>query len=146
MLHAVNYEKIRNDLATDTEFLKRVRNTLNLGTNVKKAGNWYWSLGSLLLSMTILLNLITAQIDPALELYTAAADGMAGDVERENALALLIKSSAWGAFIAAIGAFLGAMLSFWEGRVGAVAKGLSAGASASVVWAAFTIAVATQLG
>lgn len=89
----------------------------------------------------VLIFPITDLLNPALDGYKAA-DDPAGKTEALNEL---LSAAAWGAAIAAVGAAAGQLCSLFDNRFGYFARGWSVGAAFAVTYAAFAIAVATEV-
>lgn len=72
---------------------------------------------------------------PVSVLRHASQDG------RADALSAVVAAASWGAVLAAASVMLGTLFSLGEGRMGAVGKGVNAGASVAVFVAALFLAL-----
>lgn len=95
----------------------------------------WWTFAALILSTVGLLILINQMIlDPVSALQDAGTPNFDA----------VVKAAGWGAFFAAAGVAVGTLLGLANGRIGAVGKGLNAGACVAVMAAAGLVALASQ--
>lgn len=133
-------------LRSDPQLIREVESRVELSGTIRSLRDIAWILAFFALSTFVLFFLMNAQISGPISTLGRVPPGIDGAGQRALAIQDLLRGASWAAVIAAVGVAAGTFVGLASGIIGAVGRGITAGASAAVCWAAILIAQATSAG